>query len=228
MPSTRPTTPTRPAEAPASATPNTPTTPSAHSTEALCDLKSRRAHEHRRKMTLKGGEWKTKQHARMPWEYQLSWNAKDNRHWDAYAYTRPRRPHMTPAVKGRWHVNVDEGGKEAPEEGEMDWVTESPGAERQREEVALADIAKPGRRRRQGKKCKSCRSAHLLMPTITPLFAAGDFEVVPGSRSVIVLDDYELPEPSVNEPWECLDLDDEDRETSQKPSYAEVVANPTA
>lgn len=116
---------------------------------------------------------------------------------------------MTPAVKGRWHVNLDEAERETLEEGETDWVMEIPCAERPREEVALADLAKPGRRRKQGKK-------------------SGDFEVVPGSRSVIVLDDYELPEPSVNEPWEYLDLDDEDRGTSHKPSYAEVVANPTS
>lgn len=41
---------------------------------------------------------------------------------------------------------------------------------------------------------------------------------------MIVLNDS-VPEPSVNDPWEYLTMDDDDLEASSKPSYAEVVAS---
>lgn len=51
-----------------------------------------------------------------------------------------------------------------------------------------------------------------------------DFEVIPAVRSVIVLDEFIVPEPEVEEPWEYVSVDGE-ADTVVPPSYAQVVAN---
>jgi len=49
----------------------------------------------------------------------------------------------------------------------------------------------------------------------------GDFEVVPHIRSVIVLDDFCSDEKDVEEPWEHVHGDDDEK--ANIPSYAEIV-----
>ncbi|TDL20928.1 hypothetical protein BD410DRAFT_899208 [Rickenella mellea] len=55
---------------------------------------------------------------------------------------------------------------------------------------------------------------------------AGDFELIPHVRSVIVLEDHDFEEPNEDEAWEHVSGDDEDDTSSVKaPSYAEVVSS---
>ena len=135
------------------------------------------------------------------------------------------RPHMTMHVRGGWQVQLEDDGAAVPEE--TDWVAEvenKPPAT----EVALADILKPGKPAKTRHKGR-CFSGSWWLPHLTLIDAAGDFEVVHGARSVIVLDDYTVPEPEVNEPWECLDFDEDEDEAGRTEhrslSYAEVAAH---
>ncbi|KAG6822933.1 hypothetical protein H0H87_002287 [Tephrocybe sp. NHM501043] len=50
-----------------------------------------------------------------------------------------------------------------------------------------------------------------------------DFEVVPALRSVIVLDDFTLPELDPDEAWEHVYASDAD-DTTSAPSYAKIAA----
>jgi len=54
---------------------------------------------------------------------------------------------------------------------------------------------------------------------------AGDFEVIPKVRSVVVLDDRMNADLEIDDPWEHIDADDSDSGSSQKTSYAEVVTH---
>ncbi|KAI0964588.1 hypothetical protein AcW1_001375 [Taiwanofungus camphoratus] len=66
-----------------------------------------------------------------------------------------------------------------------------------------------------------------IVPLIRPAKARkmkDDFEVIPAVRSVIVLDEFIVPEPEVEEPWEYVSVDGE-ADTVVPPSYAQVVAN---
>ncbi len=57
---------------------------------------------------------------------------------------------------------------------------------------------------------------------------AGEFEFIPNNLSVIVLEDSAAPEPEADDPWECVDWDEDDPDgdhtARRAPSYAEVVA----
>ena len=133
--------------------PTSPVTPSVHSADALCDLKSQRGSERRRKMAHKSSHWKEKQKLRLPWSYLPSWQAQDPAR--NHSVTDIRRPSMTPAVRGRWQVNVedDEVGPSVST-GDTDWVVD--GDRRPfvalKNEVALADLLKPSRPRKSGSK----------------------------------------------------------------------------
>ena len=54
---------------------------------------------------------------------------------------------------------------------------------------------------------------------------AGDFELIPHVRSVVVLDDKYFDTPDINEAWEHVSSDEEDRDKPVKGrSYAQVVS----
>jgi len=58
---------------------------------------------------------------------------------------------------------------------------------------------------------------------------AGDFEVIPHVRHVIVLDDFTGHDLSIEEPWECIEGESDedshsDASSSKAPSYAAVLA----
>jgi len=50
----------------------------------------------------------------------------------------------------------------------------------------------------------------------------GDFEVIPLPRQVIVLDEFSIHDMDIDEPWECVDGDDDGK--ADGPSYAEIVS----
>ncbi|EPS94757.1 hypothetical protein FOMPIDRAFT_1063066 [Fomitopsis schrenkii] len=66
----------------------------------------------------------------------------------------------------------------------------------------------------------------LIKPAKVPKRKAEDFEVIPKVRAVIALDDPAPALPEVDEPWEHIDLEDEDGHDHQ-PSYAQVLAAAT-
>ncbi|CAL1694820.1 unnamed protein product [Somion occarium] len=67
---------------------------------------------------------------------------------------------------------------------------------------------------------------NLIRPTKARRSKAGDFEVIPSVRSVLVLDDRDFAMVEDDEPWEYLSAGDDDSERKPAiPSYAEVAAN---
>lgn len=55
-------------------------------------------------------------------------------------------------------------------------------------------------------------------------YTAGDFEVIPHIRSVIVLDDNMTPDLDFDEPWEHIYATEDDEHTSHEPSYATIAS----
>lgn len=58
---------------------------------------------------------------------------------------------------------------------------------------------------------------------MTSYFAAGDFELIPHVRSVVVLDDREYDTPDIEEAWEHVSSDEDDKPVKGR-SYAQVVS----
>jgi len=63
----------------------------------------------------------------------------------------------------------------------------------------------------------------LIKPAKVHKRKAEDFEVIPQVRSVIVLDDQIAATPELDEPWEHVTAEDEERIIG--PSYAQIVAS---
>ncbi|OBZ68635.1 hypothetical protein A0H81_11539 [Grifola frondosa] len=69
--------------------------------------------------------------------------------------------------------------------------------------------------------------ARLIRPAKARKSKLADFEIVPNIPSVIVLDDYTMAEPEMDEPWEHIMVDELEEKaiTVEAPSYARVVAS---
>ena len=56
-----------------------------------------------------------------------------------------------------------------------------------------------------------------------------DFEFVPSVRSVVALDELAVSEPDVDDPWECVDWEEDDPDghrsfvQQETPTFAEVL-----
>jgi hypothetical protein len=103
---------------------------------------------------------------------------------------------------------------------------------RKAHEVKLEDLLRTAkiRKPRKGEPCDSMpmtMTVHCLvvggsMLTSLVLFvAAGDFELIPHVRSVVALDDREYDTPEVEEAWEHVSSDEDDKKAR---SYAQVVS----
>jgi hypothetical protein len=201
--------------------------PNIHSPDAVSDLKSLHEAERSRKMYRKSSVWKDKQMWKDPLQ-RWTLLPEGLRKWKDLEPRRHIRPHMTMHVKGGWQIQLEDGGVGAELETETDWVAEiedRPG----KKEVLLTEILKPGKPQKARGKGTGSRGHSYWAGLIVVCDAAGDFEVIPATQSVITLDDYTIPEPEVNEPWEYLDYDSDysgaGRATQHNLSYAEAVAH---
>jgi hypothetical protein len=71
----------------------------------------------------------------------------------------------------------------------------------------------------------TCTSNQPFACNLSPSGPEGDYEMIPRIRSVITLDDSNVVDLDMDEPWEHIDQEDkQDLEFIQKPSYAEVLS----
>lgn len=171
--------------------------------DAILALKATREFEYNKKLTLKSARKKRK------------------------GMSSHNETYIRAAPKGGCKIRLDGGDDE--EVIETDWVA-AVDSRPDSSEVLLANLLKPGKARRQPQRgmFSPCHTAQrkVLIGSRT----AGDFEVIPNMRSVIILEEHSASEPEVEEPWEELDFEDDDQGVAishHALSYAEVAASTT-
>lgn len=88
-------------------------------------------------------------------------------------------------------------------------------------EVALADLV-TSKKQRKTKGERVLLSAVLEAVAHARLLSEGDFEVIPPPRSVIVLDEFSVHDMDVDEPWEHVSGDMDEK--AEGLSYAQIVS----
>ena len=196
-------------------------------TETVNALKTTRDFEHSRQRAMKTVQVKN-------WKEEKAWN----RH--VKLELRKLQPSLPPSPQpirrpGRGFVRSFRGTEDADKEWDVSTETEWECEEvevaptwraENRIEVDLTHLIRPAKSR----KARSKRFSHLnslrdLFPYRSWFPTAGDFELVPKVRSVVVLDDGTDEVPEVDDPWEYVSADEEGILKKPVFSYAQVVTN---